>query len=93
MVAVERGDVEVGRGDVVVRLNFRRGIQCRMTPSGQLVPLTRWERAVDRVRASWHRMTRWWRPRTVVSAVDAENGVITLIQERWSWRRWRWEER
>jgi hypothetical protein len=44
-----------------------------------------------RIRDLAHRMTRWWRPRIVTSAVDAERGVITLSHERWSWRRWRWE--
>lgn len=47
--------------------------------------------------ALWHmgqlalRLTRWWRPRTVVSAVNHKTGTITLVDESWSWRRWRWE--
>jgi len=36
-------------------------------------------------------LTRWWRPRTVVTAIDVENGIVTLAVERWSWGRWRWE--
>jgi hypothetical protein len=36
-------------------------------------------------------MTRWWRPRTVCSAIDREAGSITMAYETWSWRRWRWE--
>lgn len=37
--------------------------------------------------------TRWFRPRTVVSAVDVEAGSVSLVTERWSWLRWRWERR
>lgn len=43
------------------------------------------------VRHHVRRLTRWWRPRDVVSAVDAKQGIVTLTTERWSWRRWRWE--
>lgn len=42
--------------------------------------------------AQWaYRMTRWWRPRTVCSAIDREAGSITMTMETWSWLRWRWE--
>lgn len=43
------------------------------------------------LRNRWLSATRWFRPRTVTSAVDVEAGSITLVTERWSWRRWRWE--
>jgi len=35
--------------------------------------------------------TRWFRPRTVVTAIDESTGIVTCERERWSWRRWRWE--
>lgn len=47
----------------------------------------------QRARVFWHRLTRWFRPRTVVSAVDHSAGRIVLSREVWSWRRWRWERR
>ncbi|MGE5801577.1 MAG: hypothetical protein ACM358_04930 [Gemmatimonadota bacterium] len=53
--------------------------------------LTGWRLVAYHVRRRAHDWTRWWRPRDVVSAVDAEAGVITIRTERWSWRRWRWE--
>lgn len=37
------------------------------------------------------RVTRWWRPRIAVTAINVETGTITNGIERWSWRRWRWE--
>jgi len=37
------------------------------------------------------RLTRWWRPRTVVARMDLTTGTLTIATERWSWRRWRWE--
>lgn len=42
------------------------------------------------LRSRARHMTRWWRPRTVVTAVDVVAGSITVGDERWSWRRWRW---
>jgi hypothetical protein len=71
--------------------NFRRGMPLRMTDSGGLVPLTRSERAAAWFKRTWERWTRWWRPRSVVSAIDAAEGRITIVTETWSWRRWRWE--
>lgn len=35
----------------------------------------------------------WFFPRLFVSAIDREQGSITLSVERWSWRRWKWERR
>lgn len=43
------------------------------------------------VHRRWQHWTRWWRPRTVCTMVDMERGSITVADERWSWRRWRWE--
>lgn len=37
------------------------------------------------------RLTRWRRPRFIVVAVDTKHGSVCLREERWSWRRWRWE--
>jgi hypothetical protein len=42
------------------------------------------------LRDRWLSATRWFRPRTITSAVDIEDGCITLATERWSWLRWRW---
>jgi hypothetical protein len=36
-------------------------------------------------------LTRWWRPRLVCAEVDRAAGCIGMAEERWSWRRWRWE--
>lgn len=44
----------------------------------------------DRVRMRLLRWTRWWRPRFVVVDVDRAAGAITMVQERWSWWRWKW---
>jgi hypothetical protein len=44
-----------------------------------------------RIRQFARHWTRWWRPRTVCSAIDRDAGVVTMVKERWSWRRWRWE--
>jgi hypothetical protein len=72
--------------------NFHaRGKPLRMTDSGDLAPLTRGERFAAWLGDSWRSATRWWRPRTVVSAIDVDAGSITVVRERWSWRRWRWE--
>ena len=43
-----------------------------------------------RVRRFARQITRWWRPRMVMSRGD-QDGWITTSVERWSWRRWRWE--
>lgn len=48
-------------------------------------------RAFVRLRRRLRRWTRWWRVQTVTTMVDLNTGTITLGQERWSWRRWRWE--
>lgn len=71
--------------------NFYVGVQLEMLPSGRVAPiLLRRRRATVALIAAWRRVTRWWRPRTVVSAIDHERGSITMTTERWSWRRWRW---
>jgi len=74
----------------VDKINFKRGITYE------------WHRGRMRRRSGWFgfrcavadfawRMTRWWRPRTVCSVIDREAGSITMVEERWSWRRWKWE--
>lgn len=55
------------------------------------IVLRGWRLRLYVVRHHLRRCTRWWRPRTVVTAVDVEAGVVALVTERWSWRRWRWE--
>lgn len=58
---------------------FRRGMPLHITaPSGWLSRLIL-------------RLTRWRRPRFIVVAVDTKHGSVCLREERWSWRRWRWE--
>jgi hypothetical protein len=55
--------------------------------------LTGWRLLAYHLRQRAYRLTRWWRPRTVCSAIDRERGIVTMAHERWSWRRWRWERR
>jgi hypothetical protein len=69
--------------------NFTRGMPLKMLDSGSLVPMTHWDRIKDRMRSLWRRVSR--APRTVVSEIDRDAGSITVVTERWSWRRWRWE--
>jgi hypothetical protein len=74
--------------------NFRIGMPVEMVwPSDALQPrrATRWERIRGRVAQRLRSMTRWFRPRTVCSAIDRDAGSITMAEERWSWRHWRWE--
>lgn len=84
----ETTDICVGRRDTY---HFVVGDTFVMTNSG------RWRRVAGLFGLWWlasqrlHWLTRWWRPRTVCSAVDQDAGVVTLAEERWSWRRWRWE--
>lgn len=70
---------------------FHRRVHMRMTSTGALVPLTKWERVWSRIRTTLLSWTRWWRPRHVCSAVNRKQGSISIATERWSWRRWRWE--
>lgn len=79
---------EPGGGSAEYR--FKRG-STYVWRGGRWRRVAGWYAVWDRVvRLGWS-LTRWWRPRTVTSAVDAERGVITLECQRWSWRRWRWE--
>lgn len=75
--------------------HFHRGLtMVEVDPGGQrfaLRPATRLERARFWLCDRWLSATRWFRPRTVTAAVDAEEGTVTIRDERWSWRRWRWE--
>ena len=52
--------------------------------------LSGWRLRWWRTRRFARQITRWWRPRMVMSKNDQE-GWITTDVERWSWRRWRWE--
>lgn len=58
---------------------------------GELVEATRWQRLRFWLEDLWLNATRWFRPRTVAAAVDRAKGEVTMANERWSWRRWRWE--
>lgn len=77
--------------DSVDAYNFHAGMPLVVSDDGRLVPMTRRQRLLSWMRNRWLRATRWFRPRTVVDAVDSRAGSITLVEQRWSWRRWRWE--
>ncbi len=66
--------------------NFHVGVPMRSSDG------VRWRRENwrDRLLDRARRYTRWFRPRTVTSAVDAEAGTITLVDQRWSWLKWKW---
>lgn len=70
--------------------NFVVGDTYAMTRRGPRL-ITGWWAFEFKIRGFASRMTHWWRPRTVCSAIDRDAGSITLTEERWSWRRWRWE--
>lgn len=70
--------------------NFRIGDTYVMTRSGPR-RVAGWFGVRYRVGQFVYGLTRWWRPRTVCSAIDVDAGSITLSEERWSWLRWRWE--
>ncbi len=71
--------------------NLRAGIPMYMDDAGQLRPMTRMQLARTRALRVWHIVTRGFRPRTVISAIDHSAGRIVLSREVWSWRRWRGE--
>jgi hypothetical protein len=83
-------EVDIQLADSVQAYNFCLGVEY-VFEHGRL--LRGWRLAWWRVRQVARRWTRWWRLRTVCSAVDQERGVVTMAQEHWSWRRWRWERR
>lgn len=68
--------------------NFRVGVEYVFEHGRRLMG---WRLRWWRIRQHAIRCTRWWRPRTVCSAIDREAGAVTMVNERWSWRRWRWE--
>lgn len=72
-------------GDPNDAANFRAGMS--VTRSYSSSGLGRFWR----LRAFALRCTQWFRPRSVVTAIDERAGTITLERQRWSWRRWRWE--
>lgn len=84
---------EPGAGEADYNFHVGRSIRMVWDESvpGCLRLPTRRERVTMWLVDRWMSATRWWRPRTVTSAVDAEVGCITLATERWSWRRRRWE--
>lgn len=71
--------------------NFYPGVELILTETGQIRPATRWERLRSRLADRARAATRWFRPRTVVTEIDHDAGTVTMADERWSWRRWRWE--
>jgi hypothetical protein len=73
--------------------NFSIGMPLSLVHSNdgtRLMRAGRWRSAIAWASTRWLRITRWWRPRHVVCAIDAEIGAITLVEERWSWLRWKW---
>jgi hypothetical protein len=80
--------VEIDLADPVDAHHFYMGAEY-VFEHGRL--LTGWRLHWWRARQFAIRRTRWWRPRTVCSAIDRKRGRITLTMERWSWLRWRWE--
>ena len=81
--------------DAVQAWNFMPGMELVESdpgdPSFRLRPATRAERLRGRAGRLWRRATCWWRPRAVCTSADPRTGVVVMIRERWSWRRWRWE--
>lgn len=73
--------------------NFHRKAVMVVVPGSdfRLRSATRRERARFWLHDQWLSATRWFRSRTVTSEIDVEAGSITLVTERWSWARWRWE--
>jgi len=70
--------------------NFTRGMPVAWNEgSGTFVPATRLQRFRSWLFAVLRSVAR--RPRMVVSEIDRDEGRITMVAERWSWLRWRWE--
>lgn len=88
-MSARRPEVELLTVEPADTRNFRVGREYVFDKHGRL--LTGWRLGWWRIRQFAIHYTRWWRPRTVCSAIDRERGVITMSEERWSWRRWRWE--
>lgn len=77
------------RGDVY---NFYVGapVEGALNARGQFVPHTFRQLLLARLRAKCARLTRWWRPRHVVTRIDRLEGGIRIAEQNWSWRHWRW---
>jgi hypothetical protein len=84
-------DAIVTLADPHDRYNFWVGtpLRFKMSDSGKLIPLTRWEKACRVVKERWEKATRWFRPRIIVTAIT-DTGTVELTEQNWSWRRWRW---
>lgn len=87
---VNKSPVEFTVGDGTH--HFTRGHVYVWTNSG-MRRVAGWFGIWWRTKAALHQLIRKFQPRMVCSAIDHESGVITMSQERWSWRRWRWERR
>jgi hypothetical protein len=93
-MSTERDEIELLTVRPEDTHNFRIGtLVVQESTDGGLTwrTLTGWRLRAYHVRQWLHRMTRWWRPRIVVAAIDKSEGSITMVMERWAWRRWRWE--
>lgn len=87
------------RGKTIVTLvscadvySFKKGdpVECVFGVDGQLLLATRWQTVKLRTVRKFSRLTRWFRPRTVVSAVNVQTGTISMETQRWSWTKWKW---
>ena len=86
-------DGQLTLANAVDARHFAAGDPIRLATldGGEFRRATRFERAHARLCDAWQSATRWWRLRSVVSAVDRNAGTVEVYLERWSWRRWRWE--
>ena len=66
--------------------NFKHGDELMLSANGMPRRL-RW---YDKLPPIARRLTRWWRPRTIVASVDHDAGEITFATQRFSWLRLKW---
>lgn len=88
-----RRDTIVTLADARDVYNFRPGqvLHLHLSSDGS-VRIERWyEGVARRVRNAFRRATRWFRPRYVVDHIEGNLGLVSIREERWSWRRWRWQ--
>jgi len=84
------GDIEIDIGREADSFTVGRVVVMQSLDGGRTWRTLRgWRLLAFRARQRAHDLTRWWRPRLVVTAIAS--GIVTLSEERWSWWRWRWE--